>query len=204
MFAEGALVTSWSCRTGIGSRKEIFKNIEEAKCDESLAQLIANATWATVKAFLRRSQYEDTYGEQTIFGKLGRKLDNRVEDLEKYKAEEKKYENDLKKYETDAAAYRRKLEAYRQTEGNADAKSVPGIPPPKTPKPPKEHGLSKEDEAWAKERIEEKRIQEECHLPIKLDGALLPVKTGKTPIRLPEGMRTFTRQLPKPKEEAKK
>jgi uncharacterized Zn-binding protein involved in type VI secretion len=64
-FGKSARVDSYACRTGMGNVPDLM--IEEAvqfspETDESLAQLLANHLRLKVRAFVRRSDYKDTWG----------------------------------------------------------------------------------------------------------------------------------------------
>lgn len=64
-FAPTATVESYACRTGMGNRPDY--RIEEAvqlypQTNESLAQLMANHLQLTVRAYIRRSDYKNTWG----------------------------------------------------------------------------------------------------------------------------------------------
>jgi len=64
-FSKSARVDSYVCRTGMGNLPDLL--IEEAvqfspETDESLAQLLANHLRVTVRAYVRRSDYKDTWG----------------------------------------------------------------------------------------------------------------------------------------------
>ncbi|MGV8917525.1 MAG: PAAR domain-containing protein [Pseudomonas sp.] len=74
-FSRSAQIDSYACRTGMGNLPEY--HIEEAvqlypQTNESLAQLLANHTRLTVKAFIRRSDYRNTWGskEERALGKV--------------------------------------------------------------------------------------------------------------------------------------
>lgn len=64
-FSKSARVDSYACRTGMGNLPDLL--IEEAvqfspETDESLAQLLANHLRLKVRAYVRRSDYKDTWG----------------------------------------------------------------------------------------------------------------------------------------------
>lgn len=74
-FSPTAQIDSYACRTGMGNRPEY--PIEEAiqffpQTNESLAQLLANHLRIKVRAFVRRSDYKNTWGsfEERQLGKL--------------------------------------------------------------------------------------------------------------------------------------
>jgi len=189
MFDGKAVITSFSCRTGLNPSLKKVKDFEaekkEPKYDESLAQLIANTTKSTVYAYPTRSDYENTYGEQTIGAKTGRRWD---EFWEKRVKKVKAHDVEMEKYRDKYSQYIKQMSDY---EFNLKLHKKEDLPP--APTPPKEPKLdmSKEDEAWARERIKEKEIENECDLSIKLDGALLPVVAGTTPKGLPRMLMKF-------------
>jgi len=61
-FDQGAVFTSYACRTGAGEDLNRFINSGDSKPDKSLAQAIANSAQITVKAFMTRSDYSSTLG----------------------------------------------------------------------------------------------------------------------------------------------
>jgi len=74
-FSPTARIDSYACRTGMGNRPEY--PIEEAiqffpQTNESLAQLLANHLQVKVRAYVRRSDYKNTWGtfEERQLGKL--------------------------------------------------------------------------------------------------------------------------------------
>lgn len=74
-FSSSARIDSYACRTGMGNRSEF--PIEDGiqffpQTNESLAQLLANHLQIKVRAFVRRSDYKNTWGsfEERQLGKL--------------------------------------------------------------------------------------------------------------------------------------
>lgn len=74
-FSPTAQIDSYACRTGMGNRSEY--PIEDGiqffpQTNESLAQLLANHLRVKVRAFVRRSDYKNTWGtfEERQIGKL--------------------------------------------------------------------------------------------------------------------------------------
>ncbi len=74
-FSSAAQIDSYACRTGMGNRSEY--RIEEGiqffpQTNESLAQLLADHLQIKVRAFIRRSDYKNTWGsfEERQLGKL--------------------------------------------------------------------------------------------------------------------------------------
>ena len=66
-FSSMAQIDSYACRTGMGNRTEFFP-----QTDKSLAQLLADHLQIKVRAFVRRSDYKNTWGsfEERQLGKL--------------------------------------------------------------------------------------------------------------------------------------
>ncbi|WP_371369025.1 PAAR domain-containing protein [Pseudomonas sp. QL9] len=80
-FSSAARIDSYACRTGMGNRPEY--PIEEGiqffpQTNESLAQLLADHLQIKVRAFIRRSDYRNTWGtfEERQLGKLCEISDN--------------------------------------------------------------------------------------------------------------------------------
>ncbi|MBX8541242.1 PAAR domain-containing protein [Pseudomonas cichorii] len=74
-FSSAAQIDSYACRTGMGNRSEY--QIEDGiqffpQTNESLAQLLADHLQIKVRAFIRRSDYKNTWGsfEERQLGKL--------------------------------------------------------------------------------------------------------------------------------------
>jgi len=86
-FSSTAQLDSFACRTGMGNLPDY--SVEEAiqffpQINESLAQLLANHLRIKVHAFIRRSDYKNTWGsfEERQFGKLCEVSDNAAPDAE--------------------------------------------------------------------------------------------------------------------------
>lgn len=82
-FSSSARVDSYACRTGMGNRPDY--PIEEGvqffpQTNESLAQLLANHLRVKVRAYIRRSDYKNTWGtfEERQLGKLCKNTGNAV------------------------------------------------------------------------------------------------------------------------------
>jgi hypothetical protein len=74
-FSPTARIDSFACRTGMGNRSEnpIEDGIQfRPQTDKSLAQLLANHLRVKVRAYVRRSDYKNTWGtfEERQLGKL--------------------------------------------------------------------------------------------------------------------------------------
>ncbi|WP_371369016.1 hypothetical protein ACA097_05590 [Pseudomonas sp. QL9] len=104
-FSRTARIDSYACRTGMGNRPEY--PIEEGiqflpQTNESLAQLLADHLQIKVRAFIRRSDYRNTWGtfEERQLGKLCEISDNATPGEEWCRrwnelAKERKNSNDL-------------------------------------------------------------------------------------------------------------
>lgn len=104
-FSRTAQLDSFACRTGMGNRPD--HPIEEAiqffpQTHESLAQLLANHLRIKVHAFIRRSDYKNTWGsfEERQLGKLCNVSENTTPDGEWCRdwasmAKERKSTNDM-------------------------------------------------------------------------------------------------------------
>ncbi|WP_124340572.1 PAAR domain-containing protein [Pseudomonas chlororaphis] len=101
-FASSAQIDSYACRTGMGNRSDF--PVEDGiqffpQTNESLAQLLANHLRIKVHAFIRRSDYKNTWGsfEERQLGKLCDVSDNAAPEEEwcqqwnKLKGERKNY-----------------------------------------------------------------------------------------------------------------
>lgn len=82
-FSSSARIDSYACRTGMGNRPDY--PIEEGvqffpQTNESLAQLLADHLRVKVRAYIRRSDYKDTWGtfEERQLGKLCKSTGNAV------------------------------------------------------------------------------------------------------------------------------
>ena len=213
MFDAEAVITSWSCRTGISSYDEDLTG-KDPGLDESLAQLIANTAQVDVVAFRRRSNYMNTYGmrvkDEGFFSKGLRSVRETPGELhDKWEERrvmwhdeaEEDYQAALDEYKEKEAARQARLEEYRKIEGNENAKSIPGDKPANKPVPPSKLDMTPEAIQAARNRSEERKIERRCDLPIKVNGALYPVIGADTPLGVPDGLFLYTPKLPadKPK-----
>ncbi|MDF3845864.1 hypothetical protein P3W55_29505 [Pseudomonas citronellolis] len=107
-FADDARLDSHACRTGMGNQPDL--PIEEAvqfypQTNESLAQLLANHLRVRVRAYIRRSDYKNTWGsfEERRLGELCGVTDGNAPSeiwCKKWKdlTKERSESNSLKKY----------------------------------------------------------------------------------------------------------
>ena len=170
-FAYGARIYSYACRTGLGIDANVKVNEgEDPHYERSLAQILANATKATVWAFPRRSNYDTTYGTKA-------ERDS-VEGIRKQIEADKVT---LEQYQKQKTAYERKLAAHRKAANNEFA-VLPGEQPPLQPKP-----VVTEEQcnlvAHADSRLE---YQNRIGYPLDALGALRDVRSGDTPDGVPK------------------
>ncbi len=95
-FVREGYVWSFACRTGIGPEDTSDIEIFTWNKDASLAQKLANSLNVHTVAFLRRSNYEDTWGSR--FDRAGLKIKKYFEiadddDFKKYKDSDKMIDN---------------------------------------------------------------------------------------------------------------
>lgn len=188
MFHDDAIVTSYACRTGVGVDKESFEDGTDPQYNKSLAQIMADCADVEVHAFLRRSDYGQTYGNKAQ-SEIVRKTKNKVIE----------YDRQVSLYEQFAADYRnvlenrqRILEQYREISGNPDAQSAPGLPvdPPQKPQPP-EKNFTPEEEELVRAEMARNENYNDVELPVDPYGAVNPVGTFGTPKGLKSGLRVF-------------
>ncbi|AIO28347.1 hypothetical protein [Burkholderia cepacia] len=174
-FDDDATIFSYACRTGLGH--DIGTKLdpgEDPKYQESLAQVMADAGDVEVRAFPRRSNYDETYG-------------TREELIAAQKTQPK-----IDEYRREVEAYHRQMVAYRKRTlalGKGPMNEIPGEPPPKAPVRP-----YTEREFQLAKHMEARRIYEEdsdIDLPLDPLGAVNPVRSGSTPEGLPMGLCIF-------------
>ncbi|MDR0183451.1 hypothetical protein [Lysobacter arvi] len=176
-FEWDATICSYACRTGLGS--DIGNSLDEGEDPQyaqSLAQILADSADVEVRAFPRRSLYDQTFGtaeDRRVGAEVSRK--------------KKQYEVDLRRHEASLAAYRRRALAL----GKGPLDEIPGEPPPKPPGKP----YTKEQEELAlhvESRDMYERRRRDIELPLDAFGAVRPVRSGMTPSGLPMGLMKFT------------
>ncbi|AIO29086.1 hypothetical protein [Burkholderia cepacia] len=174
-FDDDATVFSYACRTGLGH--DIGTKLdpgEDPRYEESLAQVMADAGDVEVRAFPRRSNYDETYGTREELIAAQKTLPKIAE-----------YERKAEAYDQQMAAYRRRTLAL----GKGPMNEIPGEPPPKAPVRPytaRELELAKHMQVR-----DENENNSDIGLPLDSLGAINPVRSGSTPEGLPMGLRIF-------------
>ncbi|KHK59393.1 hypothetical protein PI86_08670 [Burkholderia sp. A9] len=174
-FDDDATIFSYACRTGLGH--DIGTKLdpgEDPRYEESLAQIMADAGDVEVRAFPRRSNYDETYGtrEELIAAK------KTLPKIDEYRREVEAYHRQM-------AAYRKRTVAL----GKGPMNEIPGEPPPKAPVRPYTDREFKLAEHMKKRGNYESAA--DIGLPLDPLGAVNPVRSGSTPEGLPMGLRTF-------------
>lgn len=178
-FAYDAKIFSYACRTGLG----VYVNFElgegeDAQYERSLAQVLANAAGTEVRAYPRRSNYDQTYGnaqDRAQQGEAQRKVaaDERAE----------------RAYQVRLSSYRRRLTEYRK-EKNDPAADLPSESVPRPPAP----SASEHERRLALHANSRKRYEDTLGYPLDAEGALRDVRSGDTPRGLPDGLRSYLPQ----------
>ena len=174
-FDDDATVFSYACRTGLGHDIGTKLDLgEDPKYEESLAQVMADAGDVEVRAFPRRSNYDETYG-------------TRAELIAAKKAQPQidEYRRKVEAHHSQMAAYRKRTLAL----GKGPMNEIPGEPPPRAPVKPytdREFQL-----ALHMKRRDDYESAAGIGLPLDPLGAVNPVRSGSTPEGLPMGLRIF-------------
>lgn len=172
-----AKIYSYACRTGLGINADVYVGEgEDPLYEQSLAQLIANTSRATVWAFPRRSNYDQTYGNSTDRANLGGALQRVQAD----KLAMNSYEQQLHNYQT-------RLAAHRQSSGDVNAQ-LPNETPPTRPV----KTASAEDEALARHAKSRDAYDRTIGYPLDAEGAVRPVRAGDSPTGVPATLREYT------------
>ncbi|VXC77351.1 conserved hypothetical protein [Pseudomonas sp. 8Z] len=174
-----AKIYSYACRTGLGIPADVYvKEGEDPLYEKSLAQLIANTTRATVWAFPRRSNYDQTYGNANDRAGLA---------------------NARKKVSTDAQAmkaYRRRLsDYYERLKAHRKASRDPSaqLPNESAPRPPVKTATA-EEETIVRHADSRDEYDQSIGYPLDAEGALRPVRPGETPGGLPAILKEYKPQ----------
>ncbi|RQP52723.1 hypothetical protein DF159_29325 [Burkholderia ubonensis] len=174
-FDDDATIFSYACRTGLGHDiGEKLNPGEDPKYEESLAQIMADSGDVEVRAFPRRSNYDETYG-------TGEELSAAKKTLPK-----------IDQYRREVEAYHRQMAAYRKRTlvlGKGPMNEIPGEPPPKAPVRP----YSERELQLAMHMEGRRKYEKDANIGLPLDplGAVNPVRSGSTPEGLPMGLHTF-------------
>ncbi len=156
-FDYDANIYSYACRTGLGQDDE-----DDPAYSKSLAQILANATTTMVHAFVRRSEYDLTYGDT-------RQRKIAADNIDK-----------IRNYDNAIAAHRM-LEVLQQ-------KGVFSGPMPPRPVNP----CTNEEESLARHAMSRDRNQRELGYPLDEEGAVQGVRTAATPEWAPQGLRIYS------------
>ncbi|UQY36059.1 hypothetical protein K8U54_06130 [Pseudomonas fulva] len=165
-----AKIYSYACRTGLGINADVYVAEGEDPCyEQSLAQLIANTSRATVWAFPRRSNYDQTYGDANDRAGLTNARNKVNADAQAMRA-----------YRHRLNDYHRRLVAHRQASNNASAQ----LPNEPAPTPPIKTA-SKEDEALTRHANSRDEYAQSIGYPLDAEGAVRPVRAGDSPTGVP-------------------
>ena len=188
MFYGDAIITSYACRTGIGSDKKEFNHGDDPKFKLSLAQKMVDHLGVTVYAYARRSDYQDTYGTDK---------DRKIANDEKLQAKVKEYDRKVEeyrkqknRYQQQLNDYQKELETYRAS--GVDKKNATELPGKKAPVPPQrpKKDFSDEHGDLARHEMSRKENADKCDIPLDRYGAVRNVKAGETP-KAPESVLPF-------------
>lgn len=178
-FAYDARIFSYACRTGLGV--DVNFELGEGKDPQyplSLAQILANATGTEVRAFPRRSNYDQTYGNAQDRAQQGEAQRKVTAD----KAAREVYRMHLKNYQ-------RRLAEYRAAQ--KDPKAV--LPDETAPQAPVA-SASDVETRLAQHANSRESYQRSLGYPLDAEGAVRDVRSGDTPRGLPSGLRSYSPQ----------
>jgi len=175
-FDLGAKVYSYACRTGLGIQADLqVGEDEDPLYEKSLAQLMANSTQATVWAFPRRSNYDQTYGD--VSDRAG---------LESARGKVAADEQALDRYELQLSGYRKRLAAYRLEKKDDNVL----LPNEKAPLPPRKTATA-QDEAIVRHTDSRDKNDRLIGYPLDEEGAVRGVRAGDTPTGVPATLREY-------------
>lgn len=175
-FDLGAKVYSYACRTGLGIQAELHvAEGEDPLYEKSLAQLMANSTQATVWAFPRRSNYDQTYGNASDRAGL-------ASAREKVKTDAQA----MKLYRRQLSEYQKRLAAHRREKQDNSAL----LPDEKAPMPPRKAATAA-DEALVQHADSRDKNDRAVGYPLDEEGAVRGVRAGETPTGVPATLREY-------------
>lgn len=178
-FAYDARIFSYACRTGLGIdvNFEVGQD-EDPRYEHSLAQILANATGTEVRAYPRRSNYDQTYG-------------NAQDRAQQETAQKKVLADDRaeRAYQVRLSGYRARLAEYRK-EQRDPAAQLPNESEPRRPTP----SASEQERVLARHANSRKRYEATIGYPLDAEGAVRDVRSGDTPRGLPDGLRSYLPQ----------
>lgn len=169
-------IYSYACRTGLGIHADVHVSEDEDPLyEKSLAQLIANTARTSVWAFPRRSNYDQTYGNDSDREGLASARDKVSADAQAMKA-----------YRRRLSDYQRRLVAHRKASNDANAQ-LPNEPPPT---PPIKNAKA-EDEALVRHANCRDEYAQSIGYPLDAEGAVRPVRAGDSPTGMPATLREY-------------
>ncbi|WP_439886629.1 hypothetical protein ACSX1C_13995 [Pseudomonas sp. MBLB4123] len=175
-FDLGAKIYSYACRTGLGIQADWHVGEDEDPLyDKSLAQLIANTTQATVWAYPRRSNYDQTYGDAS--DRAG---------LEGARARVSADSQAMKRYRRQLSNYRKRLAALRLEKRDKNAQ----LPNEKPPLPPRKTA-SAQDETIVRHAASRDANEKLIGHPLDEEGAVHGVRAGDSPTGVPATLREY-------------
>lgn len=176
-FEFDARIFSYACRTGLGiDRHEVVREDEDPLYEKSFAQVLANASQATVWAYPRKSNYDETYGtdsERASVEGARRRIDADRAAIERYALQMQEY--------------RKRLEIYRQATGNENAQ-MPNEPEPTPPivtATPEEKRLVRHADSRDRNEVS-------IDHPLDEEGAVRGVRAGDSPEGVPATLLEYT------------
>ncbi|MDP3847710.1 MAG: hypothetical protein Q8R10_14925 [Pseudomonas sp.] len=170
VFDLGAKIYSYACRTGLGIHADLHINDDEdPHYEKSLAQLMANTTQASVWAFPRRSNYDQTYGNAHDRAGLESARDKIKTDAQA-----------MKSYRRRLNEYQQRLTAHRQASKDVSAQ----LPNESAPLPPRKTA-SAEDELIVRHATSRDESAQLIGYPLDGEGAVRPVRAGDSPTGVP-------------------
>lgn len=178
-FDFGAKIHSYACRTGLGiqANKWVF-DYEDPLYEQSLAQILADATRTTVWAFPRRSNYDQTYGNSSDRSRLASARDKTKTDAQA-----------IKNYRRQLVEYQRRLAAYRKANNDVAAQ----FPNEAAPVPPRETA-SAEEKNLVRHANSRDKNEIQIGYPLDEEGAVRGVRAGETPTGVPAILREYKPQ----------
>jgi hypothetical protein len=170
-------IHSYACRTGLGIDADAYVSEgEDPLYEQSLAQLIANATQNPVWAFPRRSNYDQTYGN----------TDDRA-NLESARRRVQADKRAMDRYELQLSNYQKRLAAHRLSSGDNNAQPPTESPPRKPVKM-----ATAQDESLARHAKSRDSYERTIGYPLDAEGAVRPVRAGDSPTGVPAALREYT------------
>ncbi|VXA92907.1 conserved hypothetical protein [Pseudomonas sp. 8AS] len=175
-FAYDGKIFSYACRTGLGidAHLEVAEG-EDPQYERSLAQMLANAAGTEVRAYPRRSNYDQTYG-------------NAQDRAQQVTAQNKVAADDRgeRAYQVRLSSYRKRVDEYRKDKGDPAA-ALPNESEPRRPTP----SANDYERDLARHANSRKKYETTLGYPLDAEGAMRDVRSGDTPRGLPDGLRSY-------------